>query len=77
MLKQKLSKTMRAAVDCQPGPSHSVGHGLTGSYSGHEVPVAGKSVSYLLRDRQTVAVRGVPASQAGVLVFGCAFDTAR
>jgi hypothetical protein len=27
MLKQKLSKTMRAEVDCQPGPSHSVGHG--------------------------------------------------
>jgi len=27
MLKHKLSKTMRAAVDCQAGPSHSVGHG--------------------------------------------------
>jgi hypothetical protein len=27
MLKQKLSKTMRAAVDCQPGTSHSIGHG--------------------------------------------------
>jgi hypothetical protein len=27
MLKQKLSKTMRAAIDCQRGPSHSVGHG--------------------------------------------------
>jgi hypothetical protein len=27
MLKQKLSKTMRAAVDFQPGPSHFVGRG--------------------------------------------------